>query len=74
MEWEELDITSQAIGRDSGLEWEGVGYHISCYREGLRFDIRSIEISHLMLSEGSQDWIGKELDITSHAIGKVSGL
>ena len=67
-----MDITSQAIGRVSGFEWEGVLYHISCHSMGLRIG-RSIEISHLMLSEGSQDWIWMELDIPSHAIGRVSG-
>ena len=55
------------------MEWEGVGYHISCYRKGLRFG-RSIEISHLMLQEGPHDWNGNELDITSHVIGSDSGL
>ena len=56
------------------MESEGVGYHISCYRKGLRFCIRSTEISNLMLYEETQDWNGKKLDITSHAIGRVSGL
>ena len=56
------------------MESEGVGYHISCYRKGLRFCIRSTEISNLMLYEETQDWNGKKLDITSHGKGNVSGL
>ena len=52
----ELDITSHVIGRVSGLEWEGLGYHISCYRKALRFGKGRSWISHFMLEEGSQVW------------------
>ena len=68
-----MDITSHAIRKVSGLV-EALGYHISCYRKGLRIGMGRSWTSHLMAKEMSQVWKGKDLDITSQVIGRVCGL